>query len=129
MLLAFAVRLRRSQRNAPIAASTKMPSGIPTPSPTFAPVLRPAESEFKLCWRLLLAVGRLDSSVAVVCIDTELNNVLVDDVDAGSVLSLIGLVAVAYTIGSPASNVRSSMVQHVVLMSALDFQSCRLPPT
>lgn len=129
MLLAFAVRLRRSQRNAPIAASPKMPSGIPTPSPTFAPVLRPAESEFELCWRLLFAVGRLDSSVAVICIDTELNNVLVDDVDAGSVLSLIGLVAVAYTIGSAASNVRSSMVQHVVLMFACDFQSCRLPPT
>lgn len=58
-----------------------------------------------------------------------LSSVLVGEVDVDCVLTLIGLDAVAYTMGSAALNVRSSIVQHVVLMGACELQSLKLPPT
>jgi hypothetical protein len=58
-----------------------------------------------------------------------LRYVLVGDVDVDWVLTLLLKLAVAYTTGSGALNVKSSMVQHVKLVSASLGQSLRLPPT
>jgi hypothetical protein len=109
-------------------------NGIPTPSPTFAPVLSPEELES--CCVLppndgLFPVGEVVTmaSVAVRPCDIVLRYVLVGDVDVDWVLTLLLKLAVAYTTGSGALNVKSSMVQHVKLVSASLGQSLRLPPT
>ena len=64
-------------------------------------------------------------SVAVVACDTVLRCVLVGCIDVDCMLSLTGAVAVAYTIGSSAVNVRSSIAQHVVLTEAREDQPFR----
>ena len=79
-------RLRRSQKSAPIAASPTTPRGIPRPSPTFAPVLRP--EEFESCCVLppndaSPPVGKpvISARVTVRSWDMVLRYVLIEDAD------------------------------------------------
>ena len=61
------------------------------------------------------------SDVTVDTSEMELRNVLVGAAEElGRTLSLMGGVAVAYTMGSWAVNLRSSMAQHVVFIEARD---------
>lgn len=133
-LPALDCRLRRSQKEAPTAASPMTPSGMPTPSPTFAPVLKPAELESSCVLPPDNALSPAGELVAAVCIavrscEMVLRYVLEGDVDVDWVLTLLLKLAVAYTTESGALNVKSSMVQHVKFVSACFGQSLRLPPT
>ena len=130
---AVARLLRRIQRKAPIARRPSTPTGTPTPSPILAPVLSPEEdaacNDAPLDSPLgvpVLSSGRSVVPVTVspvVACEMELRTVLADNtIEVDRMLTVTGTVAVAYTMGSSAVNVRSGIAQHVVLTSPRDDQ-------
>lgn len=131
---------RRMKKKAPIARSASTPSATPTPTPIFAPEdmpdefagsvlpeLEDSEFEFEVSSEfdaLPEGVGSEDGFGSGMLSEDE-----VGVAEGSSVPIRRSSEAVAKTMGSSALNMRSSMVQQVVLVSDLDLKSLILPPT
>jgi hypothetical protein len=128
------------KKKAPIARSASTPSATPTPTPILAPEDRPDDVAGRVFPELedseleLEFPSEFDAPPEGVGSDDGFGNGMLSEdavgvAEGSSVPIRRSSEAVANTIGSSALNMRSSMVQQVVLVSDLDLKSLILPPT